>query len=149
MTNHPSLHISIEATTNNDDHDDHNTTIAQQRIQTIENQITSHGLISIGRIRTSIHNNNNNTTNLNIKKKKKKNTNTVTIRAIQIIQLLGTIKELKREELINAKNQYLEVFAYAETMNPKLWIMTLTFIKMTHNKLGFGKKLIWEEKVNE
>ena len=74
---------------------------------------------------------------------------TLDIEKIQGVQLLGTIKELKREELINAKNQYLEVFAYAETMNPKLWIMTLTFIKMTHNKLGFGKKLIWDKKVNE
>ena len=30
-------------------------------------------------------------------------------------------------------------------MDPKLWEMKLTFIKMTHNKLGFGKKLVWEE----
>jgi uncharacterized protein YhbP (UPF0306 family) len=30
-------------------------------------------------------------------------------------------------------------------MKTHLWEMKLTFIKMTHNKLGFGKKLIWEK----
>ena len=28
----------------------------------------------------------------------------------------------------------------------KLWIVDLTFIKMTDNRLGFGKKIIWEKK---
>jgi len=28
-------------------------------------------------------------------------------------------------------------------MNPKLWQIKVNYFKMTDNKLGFGKKLIW------
>ena len=61
------------------------------------------------------------------------------------LHLLGTILELKGEYLKIAKEQYLMAFPYAENMEIQLWAMTLSFIKMTHNKLGFGKKLIWEK----
>ena len=64
---------------------------------------------------------------------------------IQGVQLLGEITELKGEELKAAKKQYLQAFPYARLMKTHLWEMKLTFIKMTHNKLGFGKKLIWEK----
>ena len=64
---------------------------------------------------------------------------------IQGVQLLGTILKLKGEELKIAKKQYLKAFPYARLMKPRLWAMSLTFIKMTHNKLGFGKKLVWEK----
>ena len=64
---------------------------------------------------------------------------------IQGVQLLGTILELKAERLKIAEEQYIRAFPYAENMEIHLWAMTLSFIKMTHNKLGFGKKLIWEK----
>ena len=64
---------------------------------------------------------------------------------IQGVQLLGTILKLKGEELKIAKKQYLKAFPYARLMKPQLWAMRLTFIKMTHNRLSFGKKLIWEK----
>ena len=64
---------------------------------------------------------------------------------IQGVQLIGTIQELKGERLKIAKEQYLKAFPYAENMDIHLWAMPLNFIKMTHNKLGFGKKLIWEK----
>ena len=64
---------------------------------------------------------------------------------IQGVQLLGTILELKEEELKITKKQYLKAFPYARLMKLHLWAMQLTFIKMTHNKLGFGKKLVWEK----
>jgi len=64
---------------------------------------------------------------------------------IQGVQLLGTIQELKGEHLKIAKEQYIKAFAYAENMELYLWAMPLNFIKMTHNKLGFGKKLIWKK----
>ena len=63
---------------------------------------------------------------------------------IQGVQLLGTIQELKGEELKVANKQYLNAFAYAARMEIHLWSIKLSFIKMTHNKLGFGKKLVWE-----
>ena len=64
---------------------------------------------------------------------------------IQGVQLLGTIQELKGEHLRIAKEQYIKAFSYAANMDIHLWAMPLNFIKMTHNKLGFGKKLIWEK----
>ena len=63
---------------------------------------------------------------------------------IQGVQLLGEITELKGEDLKAAKKQYLQVFSYARLMETHLWAMQLTFINMTHNKLDFGKKLIWK-----
>ena len=69
---------------------------------------------------------------------------TKNVEKIQGVQLLGEITELKGENLENSKEQYLKEFPYAEKMKPKLWELKLTFVKMTHNKLGFGKKLIWE-----
>jgi uncharacterized protein YhbP (UPF0306 family) len=44
-----------------------------------------------------------------------------------------------------AKTKYLKAFPYAEKMKAQLWAMQLTFIKMTYNKLGFGKKLVWQK----
>jgi len=64
---------------------------------------------------------------------------------IQGVQLLGTIYELKAARLQSAKEQYIQAFSYAANMDLHLWAMPLNFIKMTHNKLGFGKKLIWEK----
>jgi len=64
---------------------------------------------------------------------------------IQGVQLLGTIQELKGERLKIAKEQYINFFSYAANMDIHLWAMPLNFIKMTHNKLGFGKKLVWEK----
>jgi len=70
---------------------------------------------------------------------------TIEVSKIQGVQLLGTIQELKGGNLRIAKEQYIKAFPYAENMEIHLWAMTLSFIKMTHNKLGFGKKLIWEK----
>ena len=67
------------------------------------------------------------------------------VEKIQGVQLLGEIKELKGEELKKARKQYLTAHPYARMMNPLLWEMKLTFVKMTHNQLGFGKKLVWEK----
>ena len=70
---------------------------------------------------------------------------TKNVSKIQGVQLLGTIEELKGERLKIAKEQYIKAFSYAANMELHLWVMPLSFIKMTHNKLGFGKKLIWEK----
>jgi uncharacterized protein len=67
------------------------------------------------------------------------------IEKIQGVQLLGKIIEPKGEEINNATKRYLKEFPYAEKMKLYLWKMKLTFIKMTHNKLGFGKKIIWQK----
>ena len=41
---------------------------------------------------------------------------------------------------------YLETFVYAKVMKPQLWMIKLETIKMTDNRLGFGKKLFWSRK---
>ena len=70
---------------------------------------------------------------------------TKNIEKIQGVQLLGEITELKGEGLEKARNQYLKAYPYAKKMKPHLWQMKLTFIKMTHNQLGFGEKLVWRK----
>lgn len=70
---------------------------------------------------------------------------TKTIGKIQGIQFNGIIQKLKDKELKEAKKLYLNNFPYAVIMKTTLWAVELDFIKMTHNILGFGKKLIWQK----
>lgn len=39
---------------------------------------------------------------------------------------------------------YFKAFPHAKIMNPKLWYIQLNFLKLTDNRLGFGKKIRWE-----
>ena len=39
---------------------------------------------------------------------------------------------------------YYEAFAYAKVMQPTLYVIELKWVKLTDNRLGFGKKLIFE-----
>ena len=63
---------------------------------------------------------------------------------IQGVQFPG--KVLRPDEDFNkkAKKAYLKKFPVAALMNTSLWVVELEHIKMTDNRLGFGKKLIWE-----
>jgi len=70
---------------------------------------------------------------------------TKTVGKIQGIQFIGSIKKLENQELKIAKKMYLKSFPYAVLMKTTLWEVEIDFIKMTHNKLGFGKKLIWKK----
>ena len=69
---------------------------------------------------------------------------TKTIGKIQGTQILGQVQEVKGESLKKAKKAYLKAFPYAILKSTKLWILKVSYIKMTDNRLGFGKKLIWE-----
>jgi len=66
---------------------------------------------------------------------------------IQGIQFNGVLKELDGETLKKAKKSYLKRFPYAVLKQTKLWAVELQYIKMTDNRLGFGKKLIWGEEI--
>ncbi len=70
---------------------------------------------------------------------------TKTIGKIQGIQIKGNLIEAQNEELKVAKKAYLSQFPYAILTSTKLWILKISYIKMTDNRLGFGKKLIWED----
>ena len=68
---------------------------------------------------------------------------TMIIGKIRGIQFQGIISEPDGEVLSKAKTAYLRRFPVAALMDTHLWIVRLTYIKMTDNRLGFGKKLIW------
>lgn len=70
---------------------------------------------------------------------------TTVIGKIQGIQFQGILKKAKGESLKKAKQKYLHRFPIATLMNTNLWILELTLIKLTDNRLGFGKKLIWKK----
>ena len=68
---------------------------------------------------------------------------TMRLGKIQGIQFQGVVSEPEGEMLSKAKWAYLKKFPPAVLMDTHLWIVKLTLIKMTDNRLGFGKKLIW------
>ena len=68
---------------------------------------------------------------------------TMRVGKIQGIQFQGIVSEPEGEMLSKAKWAYLKKFPPAVLMDTHLWIVRLTRIKMTDNRLGFGKKLIW------
>jgi uncharacterized protein len=63
---------------------------------------------------------------------------------IRGIQFTGVLKPLDENDLVTARSRYLKRFPIARLMpNLHLWSLTPDFIKMTDNRLGFGKKLVW------
>lgn len=64
---------------------------------------------------------------------------------IQGIQACGEVKQLKAEEAFKkARKLYLHRFPYAVFSIKDLWAFEVNYIKLTDNRLGFGKKIIWE-----
>ena len=68
---------------------------------------------------------------------------TMVIGKIRGIQFQGIVSEAEGEILSKARWAYLKRFPPAVLMDTHLWVVKLTLIKMTDNRLGFGKKLIW------
>jgi len=64
---------------------------------------------------------------------------------IRGIQFQGIVSEPDNDLLARAKRCYLKRFPVAALMDTQLWIVRLTYIKMTDNRLGFGKKLRWSK----
>lgn len=64
---------------------------------------------------------------------------------IQGIQFQGIVSEPEDEILEHARNAYIKRFPVAMLMETHLWIVRLSHIKLTDNRLGFGKKLIWSK----
>ncbi len=63
---------------------------------------------------------------------------------IRGIQFTGIMREPEGDELTKVRSAYLKRFPVARLMPElHLWILAPDFIKMTDNRLGFGKKLIW------
>jgi uncharacterized protein YhbP (UPF0306 family) len=73
---------------------------------------------------------------------------TMVLGKIRGIQFQGTVSEPEGDLLKRAKTGYLLRFPVAALMDTHLWIVKLTHIKMTDNRLGFGKKIIWTQESN-
>ena len=70
---------------------------------------------------------------------------TMVLGKIRGIQFQGTVSEPEGDLLKRAKTGYLLRFPVAALMDTRLWVVKLTHIKMTDNRLGFGKKIIWTQ----
>jgi len=68
-------------------------------------------------------------------------TETIFTGRIKGIQFIGRILSVSEEDL---RLKYIKRFPVAMFMPLLLWRIDLSFIKMTDNSLGFGKKIIWE-----
>ena len=62
---------------------------------------------------------------------------------IRGIQFSGSMQELVGAKLKRGKSAYLSAFPVARLAKITLWGVEPNHIKMTDNRLGFGKKLVW------
>lgn len=69
---------------------------------------------------------------------------TIVIGKIRGIQFQGIVSVPKDKMVRKTKSAYLKRFPITALMDTTLWIVELTYIKMTDNRLGFGKKLVWQ-----
>ena len=62
---------------------------------------------------------------------------------IRGIQFQGVVSEPDDEKLKKARSTYFKRFPVAALMETRFWVVDFTLLKLTDNRLGFGKKLIW------
>jgi uncharacterized protein YhbP (UPF0306 family) len=70
---------------------------------------------------------------------------TETVGKIQGLQFCGKMIEVSGLLKTKAITAYLKRFPYAVLSGAPIWIVEITYAKFTDNRLGFGKKLIWEK----
>lgn len=67
------------------------------------------------------------------------------VQGLQIRGIMQQVSMLSKESCERARRVYLKRFPYAAIMDLELWILEPTYLKLTDNTLGFGKKLIWHK----
>jgi uncharacterized protein YhbP (UPF0306 family) len=67
---------------------------------------------------------------------------TETVGQIQGLQFCGTVVELSGKARLKARLAYLKRFPYAVLSGAEIWLLKITYAKLTDNRLGFGKKII-------
>ncbi len=70
---------------------------------------------------------------------------TFVVGKIQGIQFTGTMMEAAGETLQKADKIYMKRFPFAKLMQTRLWVLNVDTIKMTDNRPGFGKKILWQK----
>ena len=68
---------------------------------------------------------------------------------IQGIQFSGELLLPGGEMTEQVNSTYLKRFPFAVLMTTTLWELRIDYAKMTDNRLGFGKKLIWERECDD
>lgn len=63
---------------------------------------------------------------------------------VQGVQITGRMFEPKDDLSKKVNKAYMRRFPFAKLMNTNLWVVEVDYMKMTDNRLGFGKKHIWE-----
>jgi hypothetical protein len=71
---------------------------------------------------------------------------TTMVGKIQGVQFTGTMKEVGEVEFNKEKIVYIKRFPVAAFSELQLWRIEPDFIKFTDNRLGIGKKMIWQKK---
>lgn len=66
---------------------------------------------------------------------------------IQGIQFAGKMYLPENDLKKKVHKLYMKKYPFAKLMNTQLWILDVNYIKLTDNRLGFGKKLIWEKDI--
>ncbi len=64
---------------------------------------------------------------------------------IRGLQITGTARRPEGPLLLKAKKRYIKRFPFAVVADLELWVLEPDLFKMTDNRFGFGKKLIWEK----
>jgi uncharacterized protein YhbP (UPF0306 family) len=64
---------------------------------------------------------------------------------IRGLQMTGAMRRLEGTELKEGKRAYLATFPVARLTKLHLWGLEPDLMKLTDNRLGFGKKLIWKQ----
>lgn len=62
---------------------------------------------------------------------------------IRGLQFQGKLEKAENEYFKTCRKAYLKAFPYAVLMKTELWMLRVSFLKLTDNRLGFGTKLIW------
>ena len=68
---------------------------------------------------------------------------------VQGLQVRGRMYRPCGKELAAVKKAYMLRFPYAAAMDLEMWAIAPDYLKLTDNRLGFGKKMIWEADRNE
>jgi uncharacterized protein YhbP (UPF0306 family) len=64
---------------------------------------------------------------------------------IQGIQFEGLLQKPEGSLADELRSAYLRRFPFAVLLDSQIWYLELSHIKLTDNRLGFGKKLIWHK----
>ncbi|MFI3321055.1 MAG: pyridoxamine 5'-phosphate oxidase family protein [Rikenellaceae bacterium] len=61
------------------------------------------------------------------------------------LQICGESVLAENDDLERAKKSYLKRFPYAVFADLELWLLRPNFLKLTDNRMGFGKKIVWKD----